>query len=174
MTPSSTSLQQFLTPPPLRPARQAVRKVAASFTAQEEVKVRANAERLESRVEEKEGGYWVLKEKFRAGINSQEKVKLEKDPMSLVFEDGIRKVAATPLAEIEACKSGKDDIDVRLKWLGLFHRRKHHCTSLSGKYYVWHRHVHWQRMHTRTHIMSHLILGISIEAWPCVLGISLK
>lgn len=81
--------------------------------------------RLEPRVEEREGGYWVLKERFRAGINPQEKIKLEKDPMALVFEDGVRQLAAMPLEEIEATKSGKEDVDVRLKWLGLFHRRKH-------------------------------------------------
>lgn len=83
-------------------------------------------ERLEARVEEREGGYWVLKEKFRAGINVQEKAKLEKEPMKLVVEEGIRDLARAPLAEIEGTKLGKDDIDVRLKWLGLFHRRKHH------------------------------------------------
>lgn len=83
------------------------------------------AERLEARVEEKEGGYWVLKEKYRAGINPQEKIKLEKEPMTLVLEDGIRELAATPLDGIEKSKLSKDDIDVRLKWLGLFHRRKH-------------------------------------------------
>ncbi|PKU83953.1 ferredoxin--nitrite reductase, chloroplastic [Dendrobium catenatum] len=127
MTSYSTSLQHFRVPQRLRlrcrrrPSRDAVGELAANSTSQE-----AEAGRLEARVEEREGGYWVLKEKFRAGINLQEKVKLEKDPMSLVYEDdGIRKLAATPLEEIEASKSGKDDIDVRLKWLGLFHRRKH-------------------------------------------------
>ncbi|CAA6664968.1 unnamed protein product [Spirodela intermedia] len=84
----------------------------------------AEASRLEPRVERREGGYWVLKEKFRQGINPQEKVKLEKEPMSLFMEGGIRDLAATPLEDIEASKLSKDDIDVRLKWLGLFHRRK--------------------------------------------------
>lgn len=135
MASSSTSLQQFLVPPQLnsrrrfRPSMQAVSKLAASSTAEEDAEVRADAGRLEPRVEEREGGYWVLKEKFRAGINPQEKVKLERDPMTLVCEDGIRRVAATPLEEMEASKSGKDDIDVRLKWLGLFHRRKHQCIA---------------------------------------------
>ncbi|XP_020271095.1 ferredoxin--nitrite reductase, chloroplastic, partial [Asparagus officinalis] len=82
-------------------------------------------ERLEPRVEEREGGYFVLKEKFRGGINPQEKIKIEREPMKLVVEDGIRELAKTPLEEIEKAKSSKDDIDVRLKWLGLFHRRKH-------------------------------------------------
>ncbi|KAK9096930.1 hypothetical protein Sjap_022427 [Stephania japonica] len=81
--------------------------------------------RVEPRVEER-GGYWVLKEEFRQGINPQEKVKLEKEPMSLAMEGGINELANIPLEDIEASKLTKDDIDVRLKWLGLFHRRKHH------------------------------------------------
>ncbi|CAM8974227.1 unnamed protein product [Rhodiola kirilowii] len=82
-------------------------------------------ERLEPRVELREG-YWVLKEKFRQGINPSEKVKIEKEPMKLITEDGISELAGLSLEEIEKSKIGKDDIDVRLKWLGLFHRRKHH------------------------------------------------
>ncbi|XP_057493656.1 ferredoxin--nitrite reductase, chloroplastic-like [Actinidia eriantha] len=83
-----------------------------------------DAGRLEPRVEEREG-YWVLKEKFRGGINPQEKVKIEKDPMKLFMENGIEELANLSLEEIEKSKLTKDDIDVRLKWLGLFHRRKH-------------------------------------------------
>lgn len=87
-------------------------------------------ERLEPRVEEK-GKYWVLKEKYRQGINPQEKVKIEKDPMKLFIENGIEELAKIPLEEIDKSKLTKDDIDVRLKWLGLFHRRKHHCKILK-------------------------------------------
>ncbi|GER56629.1 nitrite reductase [Striga asiatica] len=83
-----------------------------------------DAGRLEPRVEEK-GGYFVLKEKFRQGINPQEKLKIEKEPMKLFMENGIEELAKIPLEEIEQSKLSKDDIDVRLKWLGLFHRRKH-------------------------------------------------
>ncbi|XP_057488094.1 ferredoxin--nitrite reductase, chloroplastic-like [Actinidia eriantha] len=83
-----------------------------------------DAARLEARLEEREG-YWVLKEKFRGGINPQEKVKIEKDPMKLFMENGIEELANLSLEEIEKSKLTKDDIDVRLKWLGLFHRRKH-------------------------------------------------
>ncbi|KAJ9705039.1 hypothetical protein PVL29_003200 [Vitis rotundifolia] len=83
-----------------------------------------DASRMEPRVEER-GGYWVLKEKFREGINPQEKVKIEKDPMKLFIEDGINELASKSFEEIEKSKHTKDDIDVRLKWLGLFHRRKH-------------------------------------------------
>ncbi|OIT07237.1 PREDICTED: ferredoxin--nitrite reductase, chloroplastic-like [Nicotiana attenuata] len=81
------------------------------------------AERLEPRVEEKDG-YWILKEQFRKGINPQEKVKIEKEPMKLFMENGIEELAKIPIEEIDQSKLTKDDIDVRLKWLGLFHRRK--------------------------------------------------
>ncbi|CAN4107693.1 unnamed protein product [Withania somnifera] len=81
------------------------------------------AERLEPRVEEKDG-YWILKEQFRQGINPQEKLKIEKEPMKLFMENGIEELAKIPIEEIDQSKINKDDIDVRLKWLGLFHRRK--------------------------------------------------
>ncbi|KAG9135040.1 hypothetical protein Leryth_011558 [Lithospermum erythrorhizon] len=83
------------------------------------------ADRLEPRVEQKDG-YFVLKEKFRKGINPQEKIKIEKEPMGLFMENGIEELAKISLEEIENSKLTKDDIDVRLKWLGLFHRRKKH------------------------------------------------
>ncbi|KAL3537497.1 hypothetical protein ACH5RR_000863 [Cinchona calisaya] len=83
-----------------------------------------DAARLEPRVEEREG-YWILKEKFRQGMNPPEKVKIEKEPMKLYMENGIEELAKIPLEEIDNSKLTKDDIDVRLKWLGLFHRRKH-------------------------------------------------
>lgn len=83
-------------------------------------------ERLEPRVEERDG-YWLLKEKFRGGINPAEKVKLEREPMKLFVEGGINELAQIPFEEIEKSKLLKDDIDSRLKWLGLFHRRKHQC-----------------------------------------------
>ncbi|PHT70501.1 Ferredoxin--nitrite reductase, chloroplastic [Capsicum annuum] len=86
--------------------------------------VEVAAERLEPRVEERDG-YWVLKEKFRKGINPAEKAKIEKEPMKLFTENGIEDIAKISLEEIEKSKLAKDDIDVRLKWLGLFHRRKH-------------------------------------------------
>ncbi|RDX72060.1 Ferredoxin--nitrite reductase, chloroplastic, partial [Mucuna pruriens] len=77
------------------------------------------ASRLEPRVEEKDG-YWVLKEEFRGGINPQEKVKIEKDPMKLFMEGGIEELAKMSLEEIEGSKHTKDDIDVRLNWVNLF------------------------------------------------------
>lgn len=88
--------------------------------------VDVDAGRLEPRVEERDG-YWVLKEKYRQGINPQEKVKIEKEPIKLFMEDGIQELAKMSMEEIDKNKSTKDDIDVRLKWLGLFHRRKHQC-----------------------------------------------
>lgn len=124
-----SSLQQFLAPP-LRNAHSSRRPRASgpastvNIPATTSTKV-ISEDRLEPRVEEREG-YFVLKEKFRAGINPQEKAKIEKEPMKLVIEDGIRELAKTPLDVIEGSKVSKDDIDVRLKWLGLFHRRKHH------------------------------------------------
>lgn len=80
--------------------------------------------RLVPRVENRDG-YWVLREEFRAGINPAEKIKLEKDPMKFFVEKEIEKLAKIPFAEIDSSKAGKDDLDTRLKWLGLFHRRKH-------------------------------------------------
>jgi len=90
--------------------------------------VGADAVRLEPRVEERDG-YWVLKEKFRQGINPQEKVKIEKEPMKLFMENGIEELAKMSMEDIDKAKVTKNDIDVRLKWLGLFHRRKHQCES---------------------------------------------
>lgn len=85
-----------------------------------------DAARLEPRVEEKDG-YFVLKDKFREGINPQEKIKIEKEPMKLFMENGIEELAKMSMEQIDKAKITKDDIDVRLKWLGLFHRRKHQC-----------------------------------------------
>nr|CAB3502653.1 unnamed protein product [Digitaria exilis] len=130
---SSASLQRFLPPSPhaasssssrRRPGRaRAAVSMPPSSTSPAASEV--SAERLEPRVEQREGGYWVLKEKYRTGLNPQEKVKLEKEPMGLFMEDGIKDLAKIPMEEIDAAKLTKDDVDVRLKWLGLFHRRKH-------------------------------------------------
>ncbi|KAL1534623.1 Ferredoxin--nitrite reductase, chloroplastic [Salvia divinorum] len=84
-----------------------------------------DAERLEPRVEEKDG-FFVLKEKFRQGINPPEKVKIEKEPMNLFMENGIEELSKIPIEDLDKSKLTKDDVDFRLKWLGLFHRRKHH------------------------------------------------
>ncbi|KAI3441389.1 uncharacterized protein J3R85_002676 [Psidium guajava] len=84
----------------------------------------AGLARLEPRVEERDG-YWVLKEKFRQGVNPQEKVKIEREPMKLFMENGVQELAEMSMEDIDKAKLAKDDVDVRLKWLGLFHRRKH-------------------------------------------------
>jgi ferredoxin-nitrite reductase len=93
-----------------------------------------DAARLEPRVEERDG-YWVLKEKFTEGINVQEKVKIQRDPMKLYMEGGIEELANLPFEELDKAKDTKDDIDVRLKWLGLFHRRKHQCKFISSIFF---------------------------------------
>lgn len=100
-------------------------------SAEREVKAKAvaapptiAADRLVPRVEERDG-YYVLKEEFRQGINPSEKIKIAKEPMKFFMENEIEELAKTPFAELDSSKAGKDDIDVRLKWLGLFHRRKH-------------------------------------------------
>jgi len=54
-------------------------------------------------------------------------IKLEREPMKLFIENGIEELTKNSLAEIESEKVNKDDVDVRLKWLGFFHRRKQHC-----------------------------------------------
>jgi ferredoxin-nitrite reductase len=53
-------------------------------------------ERLESRVEVWEGGGWALKEKYRTGLNPQEKVKLETKPMGQFVDDDIRDLSRSP------------------------------------------------------------------------------
>lgn len=116
----------------IRPKSVAVRLGATPTTAPSAPSTAAeepppvDAARLEPRVEER-GGYWVLKEKFRQGINPQEKVKIEREPMKLFMENGIEELAKLSMEEIDKNKVTKDDVDVRLKWLGLFHRRKHQC-----------------------------------------------
>ncbi|EPS71034.1 hypothetical protein M569_03724 [Genlisea aurea] len=106
-----------------KPRFASVRRAMASPRAAEAEK--SNADRLEPRVEER-NGYFVVKEKFREGINPQEKLKIEKEPMKLFIENEIEDLVSLPFEAIEKSKLARDDIDVRLKWLGLFHRRKHH------------------------------------------------
>ncbi|CAK9318072.1 unnamed protein product [Citrullus colocynthis] len=120
----SSSLSAPFLSPPVASARRVWRRagVAPVTTAPAEVAVEES--RLEARVEERDG-YWVVKEKFREGINPQEKVKIEKEPMKLFMENGIEELSKLSMEEIDASKLTKDDVDVRLKWLGLFHRRKH-------------------------------------------------
>ncbi|XP_010467309.1 PREDICTED: ferredoxin--nitrite reductase, chloroplastic [Camelina sativa] len=112
---------------PLLPSSKPKRSVlvaAAQTTAPAESTASVDADRLEPRVELKDG-FYILKEKFRKGINPQEKVKIEREPMKLFMENGIEELAKKSMEELDSEKSSKDDIDVRLKWLGLFHRRKH-------------------------------------------------
>lgn len=125
---SSTFSAPFLSPPVASGGRGWRRNAAAvpsTSTVAVEAAAAVEAERLEARVEERDG-YWIVKEKFRGGINPQEKVKIEKEPMKLFMENGIEELSKLSMEEIDGAKLNKDDVDVRLKWLGLFHRRKHH------------------------------------------------
>ncbi|KAE8690597.1 Ferredoxin--nitrite reductase [Hibiscus syriacus] len=118
---------RFFTPQALPSTTSSVRPrtwVLAAPTSAPAASVDVDAARLVPWVEERDG-YFVLKEKFREGINPLEKVKIEKDPLKLFMEGGIDELANMSFEEIEKSKHTKDDIDVRLKWLGLFHRRKH-------------------------------------------------
>ncbi|XP_058730726.1 ferredoxin--nitrite reductase, chloroplastic [Vicia villosa] len=121
---SSSFSVRFLTPPSIsRPNK--TWKLPAATPSLAPLSTQLDASRLDPRVEEKDG-YWVLKEEYRQGINPQEKIKIQKEPMKLFMEGGINELANMSLEDIESSKLTKDDIDVRLKWLGLFHRRKHH------------------------------------------------
>jgi len=82
-------------------------------------------DRLVPRVEQRDG-FWVLKEEYRQSLNPAEKIKIAKEPMKFFTHNGIEELAKIPFADLDSEKSTKDDIDVRLKWLGLFHRRKRH------------------------------------------------
>ncbi|TXG64303.1 hypothetical protein EZV62_011297 [Acer yangbiense] len=106
-------------------ARSRTRVFSATPAVASATMVEVDVERLEPRVEEQDG-FFMLKQKFRQGINPQEKIKIEKEPMKLFVENGIEELAKISMEEIDKAKTTKDDIDVRLKWLGLFHRRKHH------------------------------------------------
>ncbi|GAQ84712.1 nitrite reductase 1 [Klebsormidium nitens] len=83
-----------------------------------------DAERLVPRVAKNEEGFWELKKEFQASLNPAEKIKLGAEPMKLFTEMRIKDLAEQGFAEVDKTKEGKDDIDVRLKWMGLFHRRK--------------------------------------------------
>ncbi|GAB2257757.1 hypothetical protein Droror1_Dr00013917 [Drosera rotundifolia] len=129
MAVSSSVSFNILSPCP-KPNRLTPRSSSSSSSSsqlQNSAPASVEATRLEPRVEER-NGYWVLKEKFRQGINPTEKIKIENDPMKLVDDDwkGIEEmVDGVRFEEIDGSKGGRDDVDVRLKWIGLFHRRKH-------------------------------------------------
>nr|AAN31831.1 putative ferredoxin--nitrite reductase [Arabidopsis thaliana] len=124
MTSFSLTFTSPLLPSSSTKPKRSVLVAAAQTTAPAESTASVDADRLEPRVELKDG-FFILKEKFRKGINPQEKVKIEGEPMKLFMENGIEELAKKSMEELDSEKSSKDDIDVRLKWLGLFHRRKH-------------------------------------------------
>ncbi|KAL9263644.1 Ferredoxin--nitrite reductase, chloroplastic-like protein [Drosera capensis] len=130
----SSSLSFNLSSPCSKPNRLTPRS-SSSSQLQASPPASVEAARLEPWVEER-NGYWVLKEKFRQGINSTEKIKIEKDPMKLVDDDwkGIKEmIGGVRFEEIDGSKGGRDDVDVRLKWIGLFHRRKHQRIESNTK-----------------------------------------
>jgi len=129
MTSFSLTFTSPLLPSSSTKPKRSVLVAAAQTTAPAESTASVDADRLEPRVELKDG-FFILKEKFRKGINPQEKVKIEREPMKLFMENGIEELAKKSMEELDSEKSSKDDIDVRLKWLGLFHRRKHQCMFL--------------------------------------------
>nr|CAB3445317.1 unnamed protein product [Digitaria exilis] len=90
---SSASLQRFLPPSPHAALSSSSQRGAPAGSMPSSSPATASevyAERLEPRVEQRDGGYWLLKEKYRTGLNPQEKVELEKEPMRLFMEDGIK------------------------------------------------------------------------------------
>uniref|UniRef100_A0A0D3FAW4 Ferredoxin--nitrite reductase, chloroplastic n=1 Tax=Oryza barthii TaxID=65489 RepID=A0A0D3FAW4_9ORYZ len=104
---SSASLQRFLPlsphvaasrrrPPAVRTRPMQSSTVSAPSSSTPAADDAVSAERLEPWVEQREGRYWVLKEKYRAGLNPQEKVKLGKEPISLFMEGGIRSSPRCP------------------------------------------------------------------------------
>ncbi|KAL2944163.1 Ferredoxin--nitrite reductase chloroplastic, partial [Bienertia sinuspersici] len=112
-----TSINKKSSTPTILKCQKSQQKVgAASPTAETASVSPVEATRLEPRVEERKG-FWVLKEKFREGINPAEKVKIAKDPMKLFIEEGINELASLSMDDIDKSKDTKDDIDVRLKWL---------------------------------------------------------
>ncbi|AQK56171.1 hypothetical protein ZEAMMB73_Zm00001d052096 [Zea mays] len=50
----------------------------------------------------------------------------------LIKYKGFQGPAKISMEEIDAAKLTKDNVDVRLKWLGLFHRYKHQCTPTDS------------------------------------------
>lgn len=53
-------------------------------------------------------------------------MKIAKDPLMFISES-LNEFSSIPFSELDSNKEGKDDLDHRLKWLGLFHRRKKQC-----------------------------------------------
>ncbi|KAL0694283.1 hypothetical protein Bca4012_061463 [Brassica carinata] len=113
---SSTSLSLRFSPPPHTLLSSTKPRRSLIVAAQTAESTAVEADRLEPRVELRDG-FFILKEKFRKGINPQEKVKIESEPMKLFMENGIEELAKKSMEEIDSEKLTKEDIDVRLKWL---------------------------------------------------------
>ena len=78
-------------------------------------------------------GYYVVKEAYQKPTNPFEKLKLQKDAMkTIVALDEIKRLGEKSgrtkeeFEKFEEELGDQDEIDHRLKWAGLFHRRKGH------------------------------------------------
>ena len=56
--------------------------------------------------------------------------------MKWYMEGGVKELAQKTMEEIDGSKEMKEDIDSRLKWLGLFHRRKHQCKEANNAFLI--------------------------------------
>ena len=69
-----------------------------------------------------EGCFVKVRDPKKEKLNNFEKTKMAKNPMLLTL-DNFKEWAKIPFEELDT-KENAGDIDVRLKWFGLFHRRK--------------------------------------------------
>ena len=69
-----------------------------------------------------EGRFVKVRDPKKEKLNNFEKTKMAKNPMLLTL-DNFKEWAKIPFEELDT-KENAGDIDVRLKWFGLFHRRK--------------------------------------------------
>ena len=76
-----------------------------------------------------EDGYYVVKEAFHKPTNPFERLKLAKDPMKdtvhLAYLEEMAKASARTSRHGTKARA-PDDVDHRMKYAGLFHRRKNH------------------------------------------------
>ena len=76
-----------------------------------------------------EDGYYVVKEAFHKPTNPFERLKLAKDPMKdtvhLAYLEEMAKASAEDFKAWDEA-ADPDDVDHRMKYAGLFHRRKNH------------------------------------------------
>ena len=84
----------------------------------------------EGRVEWSEDKAFVkVKDPKAEKLNNFEKTKQEKNPLAITLEQ-LKVWAKTPFEELDT-KENAGDIEIRLKWFGLFHRRKQQYGKVS-------------------------------------------